>query len=196
MRLLSGSRLALTIFPDFCSESKQTKTDAASTRVYGSGPPTFAIGLTARSADRKITSEMGLFSEFTFAAAGALAVTFIIHWIVMPFLYGIPVVLYWTLRRYLKWRTPVIYSSRPILYVVIVFAAATMALSFLPHSAIPIVTNFWFASGVLIGLILWLGRIIIFKSVRSEFHYRLTECIKPYVTPKGRIALLALLSRW
>lgn len=138
---------------------------------------------------------MGTLSEFIIAASGALAVTFLIHWIIMPFLYGIPVVLYWTLRRYLQWHTPVIYLSKPLLYVAVVFAAAAMLVSSLSHAVIPIVTNFWFACGVLIGCILWLGRIIIFKSVRSEIHYQLTDCVKAHVTAKGRIALLALLSR-
>ncbi len=135
-------------------------------------------------------------SEFIIAASGALVVTVLLHWIFVPLLYGIPVVFYWTLRRYLKWRTPLIYSSKPIFYVAVVLAAAAVMLMYFSHAVIPIVTNFWFASGVLIGCLLWLGRIMIFRSVRSEMHYRLTNSVKSYVTPKGRIALLALLSRW
>jgi len=139
---------------------------------------------------------MGAFSEFILVAAGALCITFIIHWIVVPFVYGIPLVLYWTLRRYLKWRTPFVYSSKPVFYAVVVSIVATLVLSFFSNVAIFFTTNFWFASGILIGLCLWLGRIILFESIRSEIHYDLIDCVKAYVTPKGQIALLALLSRW
>lgn len=139
---------------------------------------------------------MAGFLEYILAASGALCTTFIISWIVVPLLYGVPLVIWWTARRYLKWRTPLIYAAKPIFYGIVFCGGATMLLSFFTRPTIALVTNFWFANGILIGAILWLGRIIIFKSIRSEIHYRLTESIKPHVTPKGRIALLALVSRW
>ena len=139
---------------------------------------------------------MGTLSEFILIAVGALCVSFIIHWIVVPFLYDIPLVLYWTLRRYLKWRTPFVYSFKRVFYAGVILAVATLLLSFFSHFLIFLLTNFWFSSGVLIGLILRLAQIITFKSVRTEIHYDLIHRIRAYVTPKGRLALLALLSRW
>jgi hypothetical protein len=139
---------------------------------------------------------MGDFSEFLLVAGGALGITFIIQWIAVPFFFGIPFVLYWTFRRYLKWRTPFLYSSKPVFYMVVAFVVASLLLSFFPKFIVSFISNFWFGSGVLMGLSLWLGRIMIFRSVRSEIHFDLVHCVKAHVTPKGRIALLALLSRW
>lgn len=139
---------------------------------------------------------MGGFSEFILVAAGALSITFTIHWIVLPLFYGIPMVLYWTFRRYLKWRTPFLYLSKPAFNLIVVLIAATGSLSFFSAFMISFLTGFWFGSGVLLGLGLWLGRILTFQSVRSEIHYDLVARVKAYVTPKGRMALLALLSRW
>ena len=139
---------------------------------------------------------MGALSEILLIAVGAFCVSSIIHWIVVPFLYGIPLVLYWILRRYLKWRTPFVYSSKPVFYAGVVLVVATLLLSFFANFLIFLITNFWFRSGVLIGLILRLAQIITFKSVRTEIHYDLVDRVRAYVTPKGRLVLLALVSRW
>ncbi|HXV81774.1 MAG TPA: hypothetical protein VEG60_17975 [Candidatus Binatia bacterium] len=145
---------------------------------------------------RTILFKMGALVEFILIAVGALCISLIIHWIVVPFLYGIPLVLYWTVRRYLKWRTPFVYSSKPVFYAGVIFVGATLLLSSLPHFLIPLLTNLWFRSGVLIGLILRLAQIATFRSVRTEIHYDLIDRVRAYVTPKGRLALLALSSRW
>jgi hypothetical protein len=140
--------------------------------------------------------EMGSLSELILLAAGACVVTTIIHWILIPVLYGIPLVLYWTLRRYLKWRTPFIYSSKPVFYAGIFLVVVTLLISFFSNLSVSVLTNFWFTSGVLIGLILRLAQISTFKSARTEIHNDLIDRVKTYVTPKGRLALLALSSRW
>jgi hypothetical protein len=77
-----------------------------------------------------------------------------------------------------------------------VLFAATISLSFFSAFMFSFLTGFWFSSGVLLGLGLWLGRLLAFQSVRSEIHYDLIARVKGYVTPRGRMALLALLSRW
>jgi len=139
---------------------------------------------------------MGSLSELTLIAAGALSVTAIIQWLVIPFFYGFPLVLYWTLRRYLKWRTPFLYSSRPIFYAGVFFIVVTLLLSFFFKLFVFVLTNLWFTSGILVGLILRLGQIATFKSARTEIQNELIHHVQAYVTPKGRLALLALSSRW
>lgn len=139
--------------------------------------------------------DMDGFSEFVFITVGALGITYMIHGIALPFFFGIPFVLYWTLRRYLKWRTPFLYSSKPVLYVIIVLVVASLLLAFFSSFLIACISNFWFRSGVLMGLSLWLGRIIFSRSARAEVYCDLIDRVKSHVTPKGRIALLAL-ARW
>jgi len=146
--------------------------------------------------EKIISLEMGSLSELILIVAGACFVTTIIHWIAIPVLYGFPLVLYWTLRRYLKWRTPFLYSSKPVFYGGVLLVAMILLSSLFFRVSVSVLTNFWFTSGILLGLILRLAHITIFKSARTEIHNDLVDRVKAYVTPKGRLALLALSSRW
>ena len=137
-----------------------------------------------------------MLSEYIFVASGAVGVTIFIQWLVLPLAYGSPLIIYWTLRRYLQWRTLFIYSYQPALKLCAVVIVASLLFYYFPTPVAALATNFWFASGVALGTVLWLGRIAAFKSVRSDIHNQLTDDIKMYVTPKGRLPILALLCRW
>jgi len=105
--------------------------------------------------------------------------------IALPLIYGFPRALYWSLRRWAKWRTPFLYLISPLIWTVVFVSVAFILVFVFPNVATYLRQSGGFALGQTLGIILSVGRAIFSRSTHVDMSLDFYNFIRPHLTLAG-----------
>lgn len=136
---------------------------------------------------------MAALLELILLIVGMLLGIWLFNFILVPLLYGLPRILYWTLRRYLKWRTPFLYALDLVFWIGVVLVVVLAMVLFFREFTAHLANSDGFSAGLVLGILLMFGKVLLFRSARADINHELLNYLKPYLTGMGRTVLTPLI---
>lgn len=136
---------------------------------------------------------MAAILELILLIVGIVLSIFTFNDILLPLLYCFPRVLLLTLRRYVMWRAPVFYLLSPIFWILFLVGMVSGLVSLAPEFSLYLTRSVGFRAGLVIGMILPIGKLFIFKSARFQVDLQLYNSIRDYAKPKGVSSLATVI---
>ena len=136
---------------------------------------------------------MGVILGLIQLIVGIVLLIFTVNEVLLPLLYGLPRVLSLTLRRYLKWRTPVFYLLRPIFWMLLIVIMISGLATLAPEFTLYLMGSVGFRVGLTVGFILPIAKLFLFESARFQVDVQLCNSIRGYATRKGVSSLVMII---
>lgn len=133
--------------------------------------------------------------EFWLLIAGMFLGIWWFSVIVLPLIYAFPRSLYWSVRRWAKWRAPFLYFLPPLIWTVTFFGIALILVVYFPNIASYLLKSDGFNAGQLVGIALSVLRAIFSKSTRLDMTRDFYDFMKPYLTKEGKTGYQAMLQK-
>lgn len=126
--------------------------------------------------------------EFALLLVGMFLGTWLFSVIILPLAYGFPRSLYWAVRRWVRWYTPLLYLVSPLIWTFAFLGFTVALIMFLPSVAAHLSESKFFAIGAIVGNVTSIGRPMFVRSARLALRDDFSDYIKRYLTPAGTAA--------